>query len=61
MKAYYFDGESGDVVRTEEIPESMMQDVIEKKLELIGTLAEHDESMEEHYLEENYNVDPVEM
>jgi elongation factor G len=61
MKAYYFDGDSGDVVREEEIPEKMMEEVIEKKLELIGTLAEHDEAMEEHYLEENHNVDPEEM
>lgn len=31
----------------------------EKKLELIGTLADNDEAMEEYYLEENLDV-PVE-
>lgn len=59
MKANYFDGSSGEVVRTEEIPENLKKLCIEKKLELIGTLAEFDDKMEEYYMEENYDV-PVE-
>jgi len=35
-----------------------MEFCVEKKLELIGTLADYDEDMEEHFLEENHMVDP---
>ena len=59
MKALYFDGGSGEMVREAEIPEGMLDFCIEKKLELIGTLAENDEQMEEYYMEENHEV-PVE-
>ena len=52
MKAYYFDGDSGETMRTEEIPENLKEFCIEKKLELISVLAEHEDSMEEYYLEE---------
>ena len=52
MKAIYFDGTSGTAVREEEIPEKLKEFCIEKKLELISVLAEYEESMEEHYLEE---------
>ena len=55
-KALYFDGDSGEVVREEEIPASMMDLCIEKKLELIGSLAEIDETMEEYYMEENHEI-----
>jgi hypothetical protein len=43
MKANYFDGDSGEQIRQEEIPESLKEVCIEKKLELIGTLADFDE------------------
>ena len=56
MKALYFDGDSGEVVRESEIPEGLMDLCVEKKLELIGTLAEIDESMEEYYMDENHEV-----
>jgi elongation factor G len=56
MRANYFDGDSGEHIRQEEIPEDLMPMVIEKKLELIGTLADYDEGMEEYYLEENHEV-----
>ena len=56
MKALYFDGDSGEVVRVTDIPENLMEEAIERKLELIGTLAEVDETMEEHYMEENHEV-----
>lgn len=56
MKALYFDGSSGEVVRKDEIPEGMLDLCIEKKLELIGTLAEIDEKMEEYYMDENHEI-----
>ena len=59
MKALYFDGGSGEMVREAEIPEGMVDFCTEKKLELIGTLAENDEQMEEYYMEENHDI-PVE-
>jgi len=60
MKACYFDGDSGETVREEEIPASMIELCNEKKLELLSCLAEcGEEEMEEYYLDENVNV-PVE-
>lgn len=56
MKALYFDGDSGEVVREAEIPDDMKDLAIEKKLELIGTLAEIDETMEEYYMEEQHEI-----
>ena len=57
MEAIYFDGDSGEVVRkTTEIPENIKDLCLEKKLELIGTLAEIDEAMEEYYMDENADV-----
>ena len=55
-QAIYFDGDSGEVIRTAEIPEAHIDLCIEKKLELIGTLAEVDEAMEEYYMEERHDV-----
>ena len=43
MKAIYFDGDSGETLREEDVPADMKQFCIEKKLELIGSLAEFDE------------------
>ena len=58
-KALYFDGSSGEVVRTGDVPEGLLDLCIEKKLELIGTLAEIDEQMEEYYMDEKHDI-PVE-
>ena len=55
-QAIYFDGDSGELIRTGEVPEGILDLCIEKKLELIGTLAEVDESMEEYYMEERHDV-----
>ena len=52
MKACYFDGESGETVRYEDIPANLKDFAIEKKLELLSVLADHEESMEEYFLEE---------
>jgi elongation factor G len=57
MKACYFDGDSGEIVREEEIPASLMQECRDRKLELIGCLAEcEEEQMEEYFLEENIDI-----
>ena len=56
MKAIYFDGDNGEVVRVEEIPADLQDLCKEKKLELIGALADNDEGMEEFFLEENIDI-----
>lgn len=56
MKAFYFDGPNGEVLREEEIPADLLEFCKEKKLELIGQLAECDEKYEEYFLEENIDV-----
>lgn len=61
MKACYFDGDNGETIREEEIPEDLKEIAIEKKLELIGTLAEFDEKMEEYYLDEQWDIPEDEM
>jgi len=40
MKAYYFDGDNGELIREEPIPDNMIELATEKKLELISCLAE---------------------
>ena len=60
MKACYFDGDNGEIVREEEIPANLIDRCNEKKLELLSCLAEcGEEQMEEYYLDEQINV-PVE-
>jgi len=56
MKAIYFDGPEGNKVRVEPVPESLIAFAKEKKLELIGALAENEPKMEEYFLEENVEV-----
>lgn len=56
MKAIFFDGDSGESTRIEDVPDDMKDFCIEKKLELIGTLAEFDEQMEEYYMDEVHDV-----
>lgn len=60
MKALYFDGDKGQTVIEKEVPEDMMEICKEKKLELIAALAEHDQTIEEYYLNEDVNV-PVDV
>jgi elongation factor G len=61
MKAIYFDGSEGQIVRKEEIPAGLMPIVKEKKLELIAALAENDPKMEEFFLEENIDIPPADL
>ena len=62
-KALYFDGDNGEIIREEEIPEDMLEFCKEKKMELLAHLAEcpDEEEMEMHYLEENLDIDPAEL
>lgn len=56
-KAFYFDGESGEIVREAPIPEELLEKAKEKKLELLSCLAEcGEETMEEYFLEENIDI-----
>jgi len=56
-KAYYFDGDNGEVLREEPIPDSLIEIATEKKLELISYLAEcGEEQMEEYFLEEIIDI-----
>lgn len=61
MKALYFDGDSGEIIRKEEIPDNLKDFCQEKKMELISVLAEHEEKMEEYFLEENFDIPPEEL
>ena len=55
-KALYFDGDKGETVIEKEVPEDLIEMCKEKKLELLGALAEHDPTIEEYYLNEDVNV-----
>lgn len=61
-KACYFDGDNGEVVREEEIPEDLIEVCTQKKLELLSCLAEcGEEQMEEYFLEENIDIPEAEL
>lgn len=51
MKAYYFDGEHGEKVRTEEVPAELMDQAKEYREKLIETLADVDDEIAEKFLE----------
>lgn len=53
MKAYYFDGDMGELVREEEIPENMKADAEKYRAELIEKIAENNEDMLDDYLNGN--------
>ncbi len=52
MKAVYFDGESGEVVRTEEIPESLMEEAMERREALVDAASLFSDELTEAILEE---------
>jgi len=52
MKALYFDGENGEAVRMEEIPESLLTAAQEKREELIDTASIFSDELTEAVLEE---------
>lgn len=52
MKAYYFDGDNGEVVRTEDVPADLLDLATEKRADLVGALADFDDTLAEKYLAE---------
>ena len=61
MKAIYFDGDNGLIVRKEEIPENLMKTVRERKLELVAALADVEPKFEDYFMEENINIPAKEL
>ena len=55
-KAIYFEGEKGTVIIEKEIPDEYKAICKEKKLELIATLAEMDQTIEEYFINEDTNI-----
>ncbi len=55
-KTIYFEGDSGETPVEKEIPEDMLEISKEKKLELLGHLADHDQTIEEFYLNEDIGI-----
>jgi elongation factor G len=51
MRAYYFDGEMGDIIREEEIPADLLEDAKKYRMELVEKIAEQDEVLMNYYLE----------
>ena len=56
MKAYYFEGNSGEQIVEKEVPADMVEFCKQKKLELLGYLCENDPELEEYFLNEDINV-----
>jgi elongation factor G len=50
MRAFYFDGKSGEFIREEAIPEDLLEEAQEKRQELIEKLGEVDPEIEDLYL-----------
>ena len=51
MKAYYFEGEMGNAVRADEIPENLRADAEKYRHELVEKIVEHNEATLSDYLE----------
>lgn len=51
-KAYYFDGQNGENIREEPVPEELKTLMEEKRRELISELSNLDSELEELFLEE---------
>ena len=52
MKAVYFDGKNGEIIRTEDIPESLKDEAARKREELIDTASMFSDELTEAILEE---------
>jgi elongation factor G len=52
MKALYFDGENGEDVRSEQIPDHLLSEALEKREELIDAATMYSDSLTEAVLEE---------
>ncbi len=52
MKAIYFDGKNGEIIRTEDIPDNLKDDAAKKREELIDTASMFSDELTEAILEE---------
>jgi elongation factor G len=52
MKAYFFDGDSGEEVREEEIPGNLLEEAKQHRRDLIEVLSDFDDEIAEAFLEE---------
>ncbi len=57
MKAVYFDGENGEDIRIEQIPESLVKDAEAKREEMIDTVSMFSDDLMEAALEDNVTED----
>jgi elongation factor G len=59
MKAYYFDGDNGEIIREEEVPANMVEEAKTRRHELIDAASLYCDELAEAYLEERETVDQV--
>lgn len=59
MKAVYFDGENGEVIRTETIPADMLDEAIQRRDELIDTVSMFSDELTEAVIEEKPVTDDL--
>jgi len=59
MKAYYFDGENGETVRIEDIPENLKVKAEEKREAMLDEVSLHSEELMEAMLEEKVTEDII--
>ncbi len=50
MKAVYFDGDNGEIVREEDIPEHLLEEAKMRRLKIVETLADFDDNIAEKFL-----------
>ena len=51
MKAFYFEGEMGNTIRSEEIPANMVEEAKKYRAELVEKVVEHDDAVMSAYLD----------
>lgn len=54
MKAVYFDGANGEIIREEEIPEGLMEEADYRRLQIVEALADFDDVIAEKFLGDEY-------
>ncbi len=59
MKAYYFDGAGGEMIREQEIPDSMLPEAEKRREELIDAASLFSDDLAEAYLEGDVDVDTL--
>ena len=52
MKAYYFEGEMGEVIREDEVPNDLLDEARKYRRDLVEKIAENDDKLMNDYLEE---------